>query len=330
MRIALVTKPHLPVLGGGQLTVHWLARALAARGHEVTVLVTGQKAPGAGATLGYPVLSLPDDDEDASALLADLAPDTAIVNGFHGHLVRRAAAFLAARGRLPCTAYIHDARALELAARADRVVAVSHFLARLAGPAASVIPPIVDRDRYRVDTTSERVLFVTPVPSKGLATAIALARARPDIPFTFQRCWERGPDRDAALREELQGLRNVELRPATAEPGAIYRDARILIVPSIAAEGYGRVAREAQTSGIPVVAAAVGGLPDAVGSGGTLVDRRAGIDGWLSELGRLWDDPDVYARAAARAERQGADPATSSAAVARAFEDSIATVEEAA
>lgn len=326
MRILLVTKSHLPVVGGGQMTVHWLALALAGRGHPVSVLSV---APRAGAAadedLGYPLVHLDEPAALTPELLDELGPDVAVLNGFDDGLLDWGRQLLGRLRPLPTTLYLHDARGVELAAHAESVAAVSRHVADLCGPATVAIPPIVDRARYRVPTTRERALFVNPVPEKGLATAIELARARPDIPFAFQRAWRLAPPALASLRAEVRALPNVELRDAARDPRSVYGDARLLLVPSVVPEAWGRVAREAQASGIPVVAAGVGGLPEAVGSGGSLVAPADGARAWLTALGRLWEDAEPYAVAVEAAERQGADASAGSEAVADAFERQLST-----
>jgi D-inositol-3-phosphate glycosyltransferase len=77
-----------------------------------------------------------------------------------------------------------------------------------------------------------------------------------------------------------------------------YRAADVLAVPSYN-ESFGLVAVEAQACGTPVVAAAVGGLPTAVGPGGLLVDGHDVRD-WADTLEGLLLDP---ARRAALARR---------------------------
>jgi D-inositol-3-phosphate glycosyltransferase len=68
-----------------------------------------------------------------------------------------------------------------------------------------------------------------------------------------------------------------------------YRAADLVTVPSYS-ESFGLVAVEAQACGTPVVAAAVGGLPFAVGDGGLLIQGHRTAD-WSQGLEALLDDP---------------------------------------
>jgi D-inositol-3-phosphate glycosyltransferase len=80
-------------------------------------------------------------------------------------------------------------------------------------------------------------------------------------------------------------------KPQPAERlAAWYRSADLVVVPSYS-ESFGLVALEAQACGAPVVAAAVGGLREAVSDGvsGLLVDGHD-PEQWARELGSLLDD----------------------------------------
>jgi len=68
-----------------------------------------------------------------------------------------------------------------------------------------------------------------------------------------------------------------------------YRAADLVVVPSYS-ESFGLVAVEAQACGTPVVAAAVGGLPFAIGKGGLLIDGHETAR-WSAALEGLLDDP---------------------------------------
>jgi glycosyltransferase involved in cell wall biosynthesis len=75
---------------------------------------------------------------------------------------------------------------------------------------------------------------------------------------------------------------------------SIYAETRVLLVPSLWEETWGRVATEAQFSGIPVLASDAGGLPEAVGQGGILLRRDTPPEIWADRLRALWGDTAIY------------------------------------
>lgn len=85
------------------------------------------------------------------------------------------------------------------------------------------------------------------------------------------------------------------------------RSAAALLVPSHS-ETFGLVALEGAASGIPVIAAASGGLPEALGDAGIVLPSRA-AQVWTNALASLLDEPnlgrELGRRARARAERFG-------------------------
>ena len=91
---------------------------------------------------------------------------------------------------------------------------------------------------------------------------------------------------------------------AQSELAQWYAAADLVAVPSYN-ESFGLVAVEAQASGTPVVAAAVGGLTTVVDNGrsGLLVDSHR-ADDWADALARLVHDPDLRARLARGAVEQ--------------------------
>jgi glycosyltransferase involved in cell wall biosynthesis len=306
VRIAFVSKQHLPAPGGAQVTTHLLARELTARGHEVTVIA--REAPRPSDDLGYGVV------RSFSPLgeLVGSQPDVVVVGGYDRFRVDEALAALRVAAPRPTLVHLHDAGATDGRLAGVPAVAVSRYVADRA-PGAEVIPPALDADACRTDSSRAVALLVNPHPKKGARTALALARARPDVQFAFVRCWSLSPSYLRWLTEECRRLGNVELRPATTDQRALYADARVLLVPSIYPEAYGRVAAEAQVSGIPPIAASIGGLPEAVGDGGVLVDPAGGEPAWLEAFSDVWDDEGTYARLSERAlraaERQELTPA---------------------
>src|SRR4029079_15183162 len=109
------------------------------------------------------------------------------------------------------------------------------------------------------------------------------------------------PDGLVRLADELGIADRVTFLPPQSrdELVNVYRAADLVGVPSYS-ESFGLVAIEAQACGTPVVAAAVGGLPVAVGDGvtGSLVDGH-NVDDWAHAIDALFKrGPENMSRAA--------------------------------
>lgn len=108
-----------------------------------------------------------------------------------------------------------------------------------------------------------------------------------------------------------------------AEREALYRSARVLVMPSLD-EGFGLPALEAMSAGVPVVVSSSGSLPEVVGAAGALVDPTD-IAGLADALDRATRD-DVWAeRAAAAGLARAADFTWTGAATTlrRAYVDAV-------
>lgn len=185
-------------------------------------------------------------------------------------------------------------------------VANSHFTAgkyrTRFGANPGVIYPLILADRYRTKTTRGNVTFVNPHPYKGVDIALGVARLCPEIPFTFVESWPLSDEQRQHLMQERAMLPNVTLLPPKNDMRAVYGKCKILLAPSVWEEAYGRVASEAQISGIPVVASSRGGLPEAVGPGGILLDPQRPIADWAAAVRKLWEDQRQYAELSTAAE----------------------------
>ena len=168
-----------------------------------------------------------------------------------------------------------------------------------------MLPPLVSFDAYKCTGTLSRkyALFINPVQVKGVDIAFDLAASRPDIPFLFVEGWTLEDDYFNDLSEKARRPGNVTLRRRTTNVKELYREARVLLAPSIWEEAWGRVVTEAQINGIPVLASSLGGLPESVGPGGILVDPTAGSEAWVAALSELWDDADTYEKYSVAAEQ---------------------------
>jgi glycosyltransferase involved in cell wall biosynthesis len=264
------------------------------------------------------------------SLLRSFHPDVVIASSIGRVAWRRIRLLLRSLG-IPSVLYIREVSGfghLTIShAPPDLLLANSQTYADRAtelGYHAVMVPSVVTVDRYVVESNRQRVLFVNPVPSYGVETALGLAAARPDVEFAFVEWWELEDTARAALRDRItNGLPNVVLRSATTDPGAVYADARVLLVPFIL-DARPRVVLEAQASGIPVLGTDLPALRETIGPGGRLVPADAPISAWADALGDLIDDPDRYRQACeaarAHAAREQVDPAR----IVARFEDALA------
>ncbi len=192
-----------------------------------------------------------------------------------------------------------------------------------------VVLPLVDPRYYVTEMTPERVLFVNTVPRKGVEIAFALAERRPDIQFDFVVSWILNPAQRAELGARAAKAGNIQLHPPTNDMRPLYARARLLLVPSLWEECWGRVATEAQMNGIPVLGSNRGGLPQAIGPGGLTVPANAPVEAWLAALSRLWDDSrarDQFSREArSYSKRAEIQPAAIAAKLISALTTAIST-----
>ena len=92
--------------------------------------------------------------------------------------------------------------------------------------------------------------------------------------------------------------RNVHYMGNVLDLNEFYNAISLLIVPSTIAEGYSRVVVEAAKNGIPAIANNIGGIPEALGGSGILIDIEPSLDGmvdkYVSAINWLFDNPTEY------------------------------------
>jgi glycosyltransferase involved in cell wall biosynthesis len=173
------------------------------------------------------------------------------------------------------------------ATRADHILVNSHHTARATetrlGVAADRIsvarPGAPDWPRRREEPARGCILFLGTIePRKNVGTLLdayeRLLATSPDAPPLVLAG---GSTADAAAT-----MRRTQLAPLVGRvetPGYVeattrldlYRRALVFVMPSHT-EGFGMTVLEAMTCGVPVIASARGGLPEAAGSAARLVD----------------------------------------------------------
>jgi glycosyltransferase involved in cell wall biosynthesis len=325
MRVLFVSDyPHLPDIKGGlQTTTHDLCLAIGMMGGEAAVLC-GQAEHGAveSATvartdqeLGYLCLRA-NSAEHALPLVAAAWDASVIVIQSGMSLTRMVLAGL--RTGLPTAVYLHNVEVHQLGGTlvpdpSLLYLANSEFTAErwraLCGLHCQVIPPVVRAQDYMAAATGQKVLFINPTPIKGAELMFALAAECPDIPFLVVESWHLEPHWRRLCMHRAQLLGNVQWQAPTDDMRSVYAQARVLLMPSVWEESFGRTVVEAQLNGLPVLASHRGALPQNVGEGGLTLDPHAPVSAWAAALRRLLAEHDTFSDAA-RAQALGHAAAT--------------------
>jgi glycosyltransferase involved in cell wall biosynthesis len=313
--------------GGLQTDTDQLCQALMQRGHEVGVLcgiadpfLTGwklhvrkridEKLYGFKALrdcgLGYPIWRAWFPWEAVKYVAKQQMPDVIIVLSVYA--VRMALA--AKQTKIPILMRLLDVEFHQHGGRFEDLhnipcIANSLFTAVKYRDAYGVNPsvtyPFICAQRYKTESARETVTFINPTPAKGLDIALGVARLCPNIPFSFVESWPLCVEVRQQLNQMLPTLPNITFMPPQSDMRKVYGKCKLLLAPSRWNEAYGRVATEAQISGMPVVASARGGLPEAVGAGSILLDPDQPVADWAAAVRKLWENIQYYTELSAAA-----------------------------
>ena len=332
MRLLFVSEvAHLPQkFGGVESNTHETALELTRRGHFVAVASelrpsgllslrtrflakAGFRAGLHDNVMGYPTYRRWQVQDSLPELIAHIRPDVAIVQPPRQIALTQQLR----RMGVPAIIYFHDVDYPNLGGDPgvlDDVafLANSQFTARSYrakfGIAPDVMLPLFRAEKYTTSRRPKNVTLVNPHFSKGGDLALKLAIACPDIPFSLQKSWSLPKDQEAVILSHVKAHPNLTLNAPTMNMKEVYRHAKMILMPSRLEEAWGRVASEAQFNGIPVIASDRGGLPEAVGPGGILLDPDGPVEPWIDAVRKLWSDDVHYARLSAAALAHAARP----------------------
>ena len=176
---------------------------------------------------------------------------------------------------------------------ADAVVANSQFMANLINDIFKVTPhivyPLIDFSEYKTDTWQPKyVTFLGANLPKGIEIFIRIAAILKDIPFLCVGNLAKPHE------EKVKELDNVQYSSWTGNMKAVYAKTKILLAPVLWPEPFGRLTVEAMLNKIPCIVSRRGGLPEAVGDAGIVIDDPNDIQSWVNSILYLWESPDVY------------------------------------
>jgi glycosyltransferase involved in cell wall biosynthesis len=147
-------------------------------------------------------------------------------------------------------------------------------------------------------TCHKYITMANPVHEKGRQTIINIIKALPENQFLLVAGWTNIEDLNPFSKYP-----NVTIWPRQNDLRIIFQVTRLLLVPSVWEEAYGRIATEAQINGIPIIASNIGGLPEAVGEGGILIDNYLNVDDWIKSITLLEQKRSIYKKLSIKASK---------------------------
>ena len=309
MRVLAMFHAYAPLHGAGaEWHAHYLLRGLAARGHDVVVLLSRPIPMGSYDFQGIHVVGWRGKGDPFDQLPADV-----IVT--HLENTPRATVIGQMR-RIPVVHLLHNTfgPTRDWLSRPSVALGVANSEWMAADFARHVLRSpsrrmIIARPRTPVadygTTPGDLVTMVNLFENKGGRQFWDIARAMPRTRFLAVL----GGYGEQVIPDPVPG--NVELIGNTQDMRRdVYARTRVLLMPS-EYESWGRVGVEAMCSGIPVIAHPTPGLLESLASAGTYADRDD-TAAWVSAIRRLstrraWDAASGRALARARELDAGDD-----------------------
>lgn len=127
---------------------------------------------------------------------------------------------------------------------------------------------------------------------KGLETFLGLAERLPGERFLLAGAL--GSDIDLSYRRRFEALPNL-LLPGRMAVKNLLGQSKIVLVPSLLPEPFGRIAVEAMGNGIPILASDTGGLREILGVSPMRVENYRDVDAWAEELKALTNSHELRA-----------------------------------
>jgi glycosyltransferase involved in cell wall biosynthesis len=199
---------------------------------------------------------------------------------------------------------------------ADAVLTASPYLsahyARTCGLISTGIPSPVRWEEILANSHERSFLtFVNPAPHKGVSVFARLAdwlgARRPDIPVLVVQSAATANVVNSFADIDFSPYPHIKAAPPVPRPADFYALTRVLVMPSLFAEPFGRTAVEAMINGIPPLVSDRGALPETVAGAGrvlalpawltasaTRLPERAEIEPWFRAVCELWDDAGKY------------------------------------
>tara|TARA_B100002019_G_scaffold281407_1_gene285416 strand:- start:7694 stop:8668 length:975 start_codon:yes stop_codon:yes gene_type:complete len=161
----------------------------------------------------------------------------------------------------------------------DKVVCNSKFmqneLFKLYGKKSEVVYPSVKINNDGFKSTKEGIVFIGDTKIKGITLVKSIAKEMPEHNFFIF----------SHKTKIIKRIGNIFYYPWEDNILNVYKRAKLVIVPSMWKEAYGRVARESILLDIPVLVSEIGGLKEAVDfDKSKLIKNYSDKNEWINKI----------------------------------------------
>jgi glycosyltransferase involved in cell wall biosynthesis len=261
-------------------------------------------------------------------MLVEFRPDVLLTYGSHPVLLESLRRARARRVTTVFTLRNHGYEDRSYYENVDHVFTTSPYLSELYRQkigliSTGIVSPIDWSEVLAPADSRTFVTFVNPSVHKGVGVFARLAdmlgSARPDIPILVVQSASSAGSLNAIPGIDFAKYPQIMAAPALPRPADFFALTKLLVVPSLFDDPFGRVAAEAMINGIPPLVSNRGGLPQTVAGAGRVLPVPARLSAksleipdaeeirmWFDAVCELWDDPAKYADAS-RVARETAE-----------------------
>ncbi|MYU12637.1 glycosyltransferase [Streptomyces sp. SID8361] len=302
MKILYVSADYAPNASGADISAHSLLSGLGARGFNIIALIDerlrqrtdSHYRDETGVSFRYTADA--DLELTLDGLRTTLRPDVVMTQGLWlDRMLDWSASrevpliwFVRSMEHNDCVHAIDAARPTWLVANSP---AVADYISRVWNRDSVTLLPLIEPAEFLAPerTPDGTVTLINPVAQKGGALFSQLATSCPERAFRAVRGWRQD---GLAKPVYVEMPANVTVDGPFTDMRQVYAGSRLLLVPSVWEEAFGRVVVEAMINGIPVLVSDRGALPWLVGDAGTVVSADS-PEAWQKAL-EAYDDPAVY------------------------------------
>jgi len=152
----------------------------------------------------------------------------------------------------------------------------------------SIVYPFVRLPDYCTSHEGEAFLHVNPSTHKGIEVTLDIARK-----LSSRRFIVVGDCSDPEVEREMKDLDNLEFRGYVTDMASVYAETKLVLMPTLTPEPFGRVPIEAGAGGIPTLCSGTGGLREAVGYERFVIESNDPAD-YQSRIKTIESNYDYY------------------------------------